>query len=124
MKIIKDTQLMNDPNEFGEALRDYCFVPDGVGWGNYGCYSTFELRPEFKKLLNNSGIRQRLSKLSGWSGSDGRVNFYCYSNGNIHLGWWWDGDGTLIIQEGNKITINNDCKCDYTWEWVDNDTNN
>ena len=118
MKITKDTQKMTDPNEFGETLRDYCFIPDKYGWGDYGCYSTFELRPEFKQIFLPNPIYTRLWKLAGMDNIDDIITFYCYSNGTIHLGWYWDGDGTLIIQEGDKIACNDDCKKDYNWHWL------
>ena len=41
-----------------------------------------------------------------------------FSDGKIHLGWYWEGDGTLIFIEGDKMAINTDCKCDYYWDWV------
>ena len=120
MKIIKDTQEMTDPNEFGETLRNYCFIPDEYvykfGGEQYGCYSTFKLRPEFESVTSTY-IYKQLRKLSGIDETDYCNDFNCYSNGIIYLGWHWDGDGTLIIQEGNKIAINYDCKHDDSWEW-------
>ena len=127
MIITKDTQEMTDPNEFGETLRNYCFINDAYadkffGGRQYGCYSTFALRQEFYSLMPNEPLYQKLRRLSGIDDTDLRANFYafCCSDG-IFLGWWWDGDGILIIGEGNKIAINDDCKCDYTWEWCNDE---
>ncbi len=125
MIFCKDTQKMEDANEFGEALRKYCFISDKYG-GTYGCYSTFELRPEFKKIEMNSNIGKDLLLYLGLNedGScgegDWKQTFHpsLFSNGEIHLGWYWDGDGTLVIHEGNKIVYNSDCKKDYVWKWI------
>lgn len=118
-----DTQELDNPNEFGELLREHCFedtpCPTITGFHKpYGCYSTFDLKDGFEKLSGDNKIYKRLEKLSGILNGDGRAYFHAYSNGQIHLGWWWDGDGTLIIQEGNKIAINNDCKSSYGWAWI------
>lgn len=123
MKIVKDTQKMEDANDFGEALREYCFLPSNGGI--YGCYSTFKLRPEFKKFNPTEDI------LSILLGHNYRGNEYysgnevvkieqnsCFSNGNVIVAWYWDGDGTLYFREGKKAAFNNDCKKDYCWEWV------
>jgi len=122
MKIIIDTQEMNDANEFGEALRNYAFLPKD----QRGCYSTFALKQEFRKIKKECKLGQLLLKHLGMN-PDGSVgegdwkeqfNPSLYSNGNIHLGWYWDGDGILVVIEGSKIAVNSDCKKDYTWEWV------
>ena len=133
MKVIKDTQDMTDPNEFGETLREYCFINDEYadkffGGKQYGCYSTFRLRPEFWLLLPGDVYYDRLKRLSGYGDFYDKVKFYCYTNQRegldlpIFIGWWWDGDGTLIIKEGHQIAVNDDCKCDYTWEWCNNES--
>ena len=127
MKFVTDTQKTDDPREFGELLREYAFsdtpCPTMTGFHKpYGCYSTFDLKPEFVKLSLNTEVYKNLEWLSDVLRTDGRVEFYAYSNGQVHVGWWWDGDGTLIIQEGDRIAINTDCKCD-DWEWCENVTN-
>jgi hypothetical protein len=118
-----DTQKITDPNEFGEILREYCFIDKPcmtmTGFHKpYGCYSTFELKKGFIKLSQDSSIWKKLAELSGYFNGDERGGFFVFTKGNIHIGWYWDGDGCLVIQEGNKIAVNNDCKCDYTWEWI------
>lgn len=125
MKIFIDTLKIEDVNQFGEVLREHCFdsthCATMTGYHKpHECYSTFSLNPDFKffKLLPTNPIYKKLARLSGFNESDGRLDFFAFSNNIIDIGWWWDGDGTLIISEGGKTAINNDCKCDYTWEWV------
>lgn len=125
MKIIKDTLLMNDASEFGEVLREYCFVPCKINGGDFGCYSTFDLKPEFRKIKKNCRLGQILLKHLGLNedGSSGEKEFlemmnpYLYSNGIVHLGWYWDGDGVLVIRENHKIAYNGDCK-HTDWKWI------
>ncbi len=67
MKIITDTQKITDPNNFGEMLRNYCFINDGYedihckyreDKKQIGCYETFELRPEFKEQSLDTEVGQ------------------------------------------------------------------
>ena len=33
--------------------------------------------------------------------------------------WMWDGDGDLTFHlPDGSVLVNNDCKKDYTWEWL------
>lgn len=127
---MKDTQKIENANEFGEALCNYCFIPDKYG-GNYGCYSTFDLRPEFKHIIDESFIEWILGTDHYWHEAISRIRnepYVCevalalrenlHSNGKIILTWHWDGDGGIIIKEGNKIAYNGDCKKDYHWVWL------
>lgn len=130
MKIIIDTEIMDDANEFGEALRNHVFVTDEHG-GDYGCYSTFETRPEFKPVDEDSELgKELLVAIHGdkpkpeddW-GWDANVRATALlSNGKIHVAWYWDGDGTLLIVEqedcGYRAAINHDCKKAHEWAWV------
>ena len=121
MLITKDTQKMDNPCEFGETLRDYCFIPNEYGQ-DVGCYSTFTLRPEFKKISKKSELGKRLLEYLGWDteyNDDIKDMAHLYSNNGIHIAWYWDGDGTLVFWEGNKVVYNGDCKKDYVWEWLD-----
>lgn len=127
MLITKDTQQIDDPNTFGELLREYCFV------GGYGCYQTFDLKSEFvlvdknstlgKSLLAILGVsEERLNSTDEWTrgfAEDIYRRAYMFSNGIVHVAWYWDGDGELVFVEGDKIAINSDCKCDYNWKWHD-----
>ena len=134
MKIIIDTQKIEIANEFGEILMNYCFIPSD----KRGCYETFDLKKEFynpTKEIANNFINEILSSTKWWG------KYYknaktkmdkqtqesirkeqlknVYTNNSIILAWYWDGDGCLAIKEGNKLAINNDCKCDYYWYWAE-----
>ena len=122
MLIMTNTQELDSACDFGEALRAYCFKPDKYG-GSYGCYSTFELHPEFKKIRKNSKVGEYLIGLlflDCWK-KELYDSIQLFTNDNVYLAWVWDGDGTLLIMEGEKKAINTDCKCDYTWEWIEDD---
>lgn len=136
MIISINTDKIQDPNEFGELLRDFCFddtpVQTLTGYHKpLGCYSTFDLKPEFVKIkkVNEEYVDELLSK---WYGSpeEGIRQFdednykqlidnlhYSYKN-NIWITWFWDGDGDLIIECDGRCVENSDCKCDYTWSWL------
>ena len=110
MVIVKDTQNMMNPNEFGEAIRDYAFKPDRFG-GNYGCYSTFDLRDDFIRKPCPPEVVKLLC------GVDENNCFY-YVNEHVSIAWFWDGDGSLYVQEGSKKAINHDCKKNDEWRWT------
>jgi len=123
MKITKDTQTMEDPNEFGEELRDYIFVEDKYG-GDLGCYSTFDVRPEFTREECPKRIAEILmgapsewNPVKEWE-EDRKKHCAYWTCGPLFVAWFWDGDGTLYIQEGSRAAINIDCKKTYGWEWV------
>ena len=136
MKKIIDTQLTQDPNVFGEIIREFVFKD------SYGCHSCFELLDEFKPVTEGFDVEGRLLMALGlhplqekeaaelethpkwkdfvhYNFSSTREKASLYSNGDIHIGWYWDGDGTLAIIEGKKAAVNNDCKKSDRWEWVD-----
>ena len=120
----------SDPNFLGEALRAAAFLPDGNG--DYGCYSTFKVSEDFKPVDKNSELGAKLIKLLGVSDfddPDDPDNEYdefileassLYSAGDIHMAWYWDGDGTLlfVIDSEKLAIINTDCKKDYEWRWI------
>lgn len=124
-----------DPNKFGEALRDYCFKGNCM---NTGCYDTFEMMEFFKKVEERHPIYEKAKKYL-YEDIKPTVYYYkleekdCYMkyefDGKIHndkiyepseivIGWTWDGDGCLYIRWNNKAVRNSDCKKDYTWEWI------
>jgi hypothetical protein len=41
-----------------------------------------------------------------------------YSDGELHVAWFWDGDGTLVVGYNGRFAINDDCKKAANWEWV------
>lgn len=118
IKII-DTQRTKNPDEFGETIREFAFKEE------FGCYSCFDLIDEFSQLDAESFDANILRKIMGIhqeNDPDGYMEEYkknakYYSNGIITIGWYWDGDGTLAIREGEKMAVNHDCKTNYTWEW-------
>ena len=131
MKDIILKHAFSDPDVFGEALRDYCFVPDEYG-NDVGGYNTFELRESFSptpKHIAADFILMILKSEQWWGekyfweaerASEAFERFMesCYSDGNIILAWHWDGDGTLAFKYKGKIALNNDCKKVYVWEFV------
>lgn len=112
-----DTQKLEDPNVFGETLRDYCFdcPPNQTG-----CYSCFKLKTQFKEVDRKSALGKWFIRELEQCDPDWSLGNQCsiFSDGNIWIGWFWEGDGDLIIIEGKKIARNTDCKKDYTWEWM------
>ncbi|MDE1834859.1 MAG: hypothetical protein KGH64_06000 [Candidatus Micrarchaeota archaeon] len=129
-----------EPNGLGEMLRSVAFVPDEFG-GDYGCYSTFEVHPDFKKVEAKSTLGKKLiiamlgNSVEDRVDGDGKqmtddqvveefLSDYSsvdlYTSGDIHLAWYWEGDGTLLfaIESEKFALINRDCKKDYGWEQV------
>jgi len=124
MQKIIDTQTTDDPNTFGEIIREFAFKEE------YGCYSCFDLLDEFKPVQEGYDIQGRLQIAMGihktqddddacYSQDELRKAASYFSNGKIHIGWYWDGDGTLAIIEGNRCAVNTDCKKAHEWRWHD-----
>lgn len=108
MHISFDTTQIKDPNRFGELLREYFFTKDK----GYGCYQNFELEPFMVKGAVTPYIA------SFFEGYDGTIHFYAAKNNlNLWLAWQWDGDGTLIVCDGERIAVNDDCKKNYNWRF-------
>lgn len=120
-----DTQKINDAVIFGETLREAVFVKKHKN--DYGCYSTFELNKDFFQVANGSPVGQEILKMLEWGDDDFNAEeinkeiedkAMIYTNNKIIVAWYWDGDGTLLFKEGERIAINTDCKKDYTWNWI------
>jgi hypothetical protein len=134
MQKIIDTQQTDDPNTFGEVLRELCFAKE------YGCYSCFDLVEGFRKVEDGSNIQSKLwmalechplqqqdaedredeQSYKDWVTylfEDTRDRAKLFTNGSVHIGWHWDGDGTLVFIEGDKCAVNTDCKKSNRWEW-------
>lgn len=135
MKKVIDTQTTDDPNLFGEILREYAFEKE------FGCYTCFDLLEEFKPVNPNTELAGKLFQVLSIdllsqetaeeresdeaykdSVRDEFINLrkrsQLFSNGNIHLAWYWDGDGTLAFIEEGRAAINTDCKKDHCWKWT------
>jgi len=107
-------------NVLGEALRDYAFIKHNEH--DYGCYSTFDLLPEFVSVSDVAQREKYLKLLHGkkalkcdrdWCESVTEI----FSDGDsITVAWYWDGDGTLLFEIDSKIIINDDCKKDNRWK--------
>ncbi len=132
MKIIFDSEELlkfEYYDTLGEFLRMKCFIPKD----KYGCYSTFKLESNFGKIEFNSELGKKLlkflydSKTKYESNSDEYLEIYTlenfiddykpslYSNGEINIAWYWDGDGTLLFNTDEFTIINRDCKKSYGW---------
>lgn len=132
-----DTHSISNANVFGELLRQFAFKEET------GCYSCFDLEDGFVKVspdsesgvailtaleLTSDDLTENLTyATTPREQAEISARFYedldkavanLWSNGTVHLGWVWDGDGTLVVIEGGRAAINTDCKKDYTWEWV------
>jgi len=130
-----DLLTTQDANDFGEALRSYCFI------GNCeqtGCYSTFDLIPQLKEVKSGKIYNEakrvinpentlhvyhfKLIEKDCWIACNDpkdkpqRMKF-CEPY-EIVCAWEWDGDGTLYFRFSNRKVINTDCKKDYEWTWL------
>ncbi len=135
---IIDLLTEDDPNLFGEALRNLCFVGNGQ---QKGCYETFDVNKTFYQVTKGEILEEAKKYLF----EDAQPYIYhckveekdCYLNyesyGEIEnkgkmkicdpyeivVGWSWDGDGCLYFRFNDRKVLNTDCKKDYTWEWVE-----
>lgn len=128
-------QKVRDPNLAGELLRHLTFVPDPNGSihgyrGDYGCVGTFDLTPDFEPLKPRTpiacGASIALARAilngdtpddpidpNGWADRPTSWDtLQLHSNGTIHVGWYWDDDGTLAYIVGKILLVNDNCKKD------------
>jgi len=104
---------IKSPNVFGEVIRDIAFTNEG-----FGCYDNFKLEQSFKEIQSHQSkdakkIREIISNIEEIDPSLIPV----FSNGELTLGWNWDGDGFLVVTDGKRIAYNNDCKNDNDWAY-------
>ena len=123
--------VRNNPDIFGEALRQGCF--DGSkgecpAAGPYNLVEGFEpVDPRSdlgQKLLETLADEERMEDNDPFDVEEFLADYpgtQAYSNGLIHIAWYWDGDGTLlfVVPSENIAVINSDCKKDYGWRFVD-----
>lgn len=109
MHISFDTTQIKDPNKFGELLREYFFTKNK----GYGCYENFEVEP----FMILGPVTPYIKEFFG--DCDSPIRFYASQNNlNLWLAWQWDGDGTLVVCDGERIAVNGDCKKNYNWKWT------
>jgi len=127
-----------NPNEFGEALRNYCFVGNCM---ETGCYSTFKL-VDWLKEIKSGKIYEEAKKIINPEFPDSLHVFHfkktekdCWfldynprgEEDKMRIGepselvcaWAWDGDGHLYFRWNDRRVENTDCKTNYTWRWVE-----
>ena len=125
-----------DPNLFGEALRNLCFVGNGQ---QKGCYETFEVNKTFYQVTRGEILKEakkylfqdvqsyiyhyKIEEKDCWMAYDDPEDSpkrmkWCEPH-EIVMGWTWDGDGCLYFRFNDRKVVNTDCKKDYTWEWVE-----
>lgn len=123
-------EQLQDPDAFGEACRDLIFnqVTEGESQYTYrklGCYDTFELREGVKHfdpcLLTTKALQLLLGDGDIYMDELPRVHAArgTYNGVQVTAAWYWDGDGTLLVISGEKWAINDDCKKNYGWQWVE-----
>lgn len=126
---LNDVEIEN-PDSYGEMLRSNFFVGEG-----FGCYSTFELRPEFRIVdkespLGKTALRCLFSDFYWYSEPESLEyktevsRAHIFATQNHVVAWWWDGDGTLVVGDINagsisRAAINDDCKKDRYWKFID-----
>lgn len=110
MKITIDTKDMT-ADEFGEFFRNYFFTK-GKG---FGCYANFEVEPfMMETALSPQKVREHFGEI------DSKPYYFVQrDNLSIWMAYHWDGDGTLVVSDGERICINNDCKKSYGWEFIE-----
>ena len=112
----------SDPNVLGEHLREETFVGEG-----YGCYSTFDVRPDAEDLGHEAAMKFfDVDPSADWPLDvqfEGRR--FRYQGLIIDCFWYWDGDGTLAFRITHpllgllRVIENNDCKKAYYWDDAD-----
>lgn len=113
---IAKLKKFKSPDAFGEAIRDLAFVKENED--DFGCYSTFKLEEGFIKVNPNSAEGLKIIDAFGILFESGEV-VDMWTNGPLTVAWFWDGDGILVVSDGNRTAINTDCKKDHGWSWVE-----
>ncbi len=121
MKIVTDTTKIIGADQFGEVLREHFFVKKKDD--DYGCYSTFTLTDNFKRLDLTA---DRFIDLANFyfvgaieqGGKDSIVIAEDKDNHDIFVMWYWNGDGMLVVSDGNRVALSSDCKKDNRWIWA------
>lgn len=96
----------------GEALRDTVFTE------HTGCYSCFDVTDDFIKQSSKDIPLLVAVLLAGCFAKDEleRMTYYYSPAKDLHVYWYWDGDGTLVFKlPDDRIIYNSDCKHDDEW---------
>lgn len=113
LRKIIDTQETDDPNVFGETLREFVFAEE------YGCYTCFDLADRFIECKKEGPCADYYAFIEElFDLEDEETTIKVFTDGLVIVAWYWDGDGTLLIKEGYKVAINTDCKKAHEWEWL------
>lgn len=125
-KITFDSTKIQDPNIFGEFLREQFFTKKSDKWGRrLGCYDNFDLEPFF--IIPQPTVRKHLIKTHQDFGllpineEDERSIqqvFVHKDNDKVFVIWFADGDITLIVSDGERTAANDDCKKSYGWKFL------
>lgn len=116
---------INNPDAFGETIRDIVFVKKHEY--EFGCYDTFYLTKDFYRIEREEDEFKRLVEMmcrsSSYTFSNEDYDLVepiasAYTNGDITVAWFWDGDGTLLVGHNGRFAVNTDCKKDHGWKWV------
>jgi hypothetical protein len=109
MIIRTDTTKIKTPDEFGEILRKYFFLKNS----GLGCYQNFWLEAYMIK-------EEPPQKIKDFFGDcENTIHYYVYGFASEgFVAWQWDGDGYLIVSDGERIAGNSDCKKTHGWKWL------
>ena len=123
MKIIIDTTEIDSPDEFGELLRKYVIKDIDNG---FPFYSNFELKDSAKRQSPNSPFYKFVESHMKYTSLNGEEIIESYDSysvmhyvDGVFVACHWDGDGTLIVSDGNRAVVNYDCKKELGWTWID-----
>jgi hypothetical protein len=113
--------VINDADCLGEILLKYCFIGEGRG-----CYSNFNLRPEFRLYTagKDQFSRHLLGDCISWmTESDyeqeiNSINSYIDAELDLVIVWLYEHDGHLVFKFGDIMLENTDIKKSYGWRFI------
>ena len=105
------------PDIIGEYYREQIF-PEQIMLGKYGCYSTFEVHTSFG-LSNDPKLISQLIEVFDIEEEE-KNKIHLYISQDLLVAWYWDGDGSLFIQDNKgHAVLNDDCKKSSGWQYID-----
>ena len=96
--------LTCDPNMLGEILRDKFFDQND---NTVGCYNTFILRPEAKKMPDEVQKEDCITWTCATLDFNGLI---------VKMRYFWDSDGELEFSLPDCLLYNYDCKKTHIWK--------